>query len=122
MTPSLILVVEDNPEMNAYIADVLGTHYRVATAFDGQEGLDKALVLNPDLIVCDAMGPRLNGEALVRALRQHPELKQVPIFMLTDRQDENLRVKLLQTGVQDCLAKPFSPEDLRAGVDSLLAQ
>ena len=118
----LILVVEDNPDMNAYIAGALDQHYRIATAFDGQEGLNKALELSPDLIISDVMMPCLSGEKMVAALRQHPELNDVPIVMLTAKADDALRVKLLQSGVQDYLTKPFSAEELRARVGGLVTK
>jgi len=118
----LILVVEDNPDMNSYIAGALGQHYRIATAFDGQEGLNKALELSPDLIISDVMMPCLSGEKMVAALRQQPQLNEVPIVMLTAKADDALRVKLLQAGVQDYLTKPFSAEELRARVGGLVTK
>ncbi|MBI4791855.1 MAG: response regulator [Deltaproteobacteria bacterium] len=114
----LVLVVEDNPDMNDFVAMALGQTYRVATAFDGREGLAKALSLRPDLIVSDVMMPHLSGDRMVEELRRHPELNDVPIVMLTAKADDELRVKLLKEGVQDYINKPFSTEELlaRAGV------
>ena len=74
----LVLVGEDNPEMNAFVAESLRSRYRVATALDGQEGLEKALRLRPDLVVSDIMMPRMSGADLVREARRHPELDDVP--------------------------------------------
>ena len=65
----LALVVEDNVEMNAFIAETLGRDYRVVTAYDGREGLSKALETMPDLIVSDVMMPTLGGDEMVRELR-----------------------------------------------------
>jgi PAS domain S-box-containing protein len=118
----LVLVVEDNPDMNAYVAQVLGRHYRVATAFDGQGGLQKALETRPDLIVSDVMMPRLSGDQMVVALRRHREMDDVPIVLLTAKADDELRVKLLKEGVQDYVYKPFSVEELLARVGGLVAQ
>lgn len=118
----LVLVVEDHPDMNAFVAESLGVSFRVATAFDGQEGLSKALAIRPDLIVSDVMMPRMSGDQMVEALRRHRELDDVPIVMLTAKADDALRVGLLRNGVQDFLQKPFSVEELRARVGALLGE
>jgi signal transduction histidine kinase len=112
----LVLVVEDNTDMNRFIAAVLGQHYRVATAFDGKEGLDMALAFQPDLIISDVMMPRMSGDRMVRALRKHREIADVPIVMLTAKADDALRVELFREGVHDYLNKPFSAEELLARI------
>jgi PAS domain S-box-containing protein len=117
----LILVVEDNPDMNAYIADALAGRYRVARAGDGQDGLDQALALRPDLILSDVMMPRMSGDEMVEELRRRPGMAEVPIVMLTAKADEALRIGLLKSGVQDYLSKPFSTEELLARVEGLVA-
>jgi signal transduction histidine kinase len=117
----LVLVVEDNVDMNRFIAVVLGPHYRVATAFDGKEGLDMALAFQPDLILSDVMMPRMSGERMVRALRKHRELAEVPVIMLTGKADDALRVDLLTEGVQDYLNKPFSAEELLARIGARIS-
>ena len=117
----LVLVIEDNREMNDFIAETLGAHYRVACAYDGAEGLVRALALKPALIVSDMMMPRMTGAQLVRGLRMHSVLDAVPIMMLTAKADDELRVTLLRDGVQDYLTKPFLPDELLARVANLLA-
>lgn len=117
----LVLVVEDNADMNAFIAGILRPHYRVASAFDGCEGLEKALALHPDLILADVMMPVLSGDAMVAELRRQPGLDRVPIVMLTAKADDELRVRLLKGSVQDYLNKPFAVEELLARVDGILA-
>jgi len=116
----LVLIVEDNPEMNAFIAGVLGKHYRVASAFNGREGLEKALALRPKLIISDVMMPVSTGDEMVAALRDRPETRSVPIIMLTARADDMLRARLLRDTVQDYIAKPFQTEVLLARAGSLI--
>ncbi|HLF96067.1 MAG TPA: PAS domain S-box protein [Methylococcaceae bacterium] len=118
----LTLVVEDNPDMNAILAEALGRRYRVVTAFDGQEGLAKALELRPDLIVTDLMMPGMNGDSMLRQLRGHGQLRDTPVVVLTASADEDLRVKLLQEGVQDYVHKPFLVEELLTRADRLLSE
>jgi signal transduction histidine kinase len=117
----LVLVVEDNPDMNRFVAATLGPELRVASAFDGHDGLRKAMALRPDLIVSDVMMPGMDGDELVRELRARPDLEGVPILMLTAKTDDVLRVRLLREGVQDFLGKPFFAEELRARVKNLVS-
>jgi signal transduction histidine kinase len=112
----LVLVVEDNPEMNDFITESLGDEYRVARAYDGAQGVEHAISLQPDLVVSDLMMPEVTGEMLVRELRTRTELAATPILLLSARADEQVRLRLLEEGAQDYLIKPFSPAELRARV------
>lgn len=117
----LVLVVEDSPEMSRFLCEALAGTYRVATAFNGREGLARAIELRPDLILTDIMMPEMSGDELVAALRQRPDCSSVPIVVLTARADDATRVRLLRTGAQDYLIKPFLEEELRARVANLIA-
>jgi DNA-binding response OmpR family regulator len=116
-----VLVVEDNREMRDFVGRTLSLAYNVTTAADGQEGLERALALPPDLVVTDLMMPRMGGEQLVNALRAHSEFGSVPIMLLTARDDDELRVQLLWSGAQDYLSKPFLPQELLARAENLVA-
>ena len=117
----LVLVVEDNPQMNLFIVEALSSEYRVATAFNGQQGLELATQLLPDLILSDMMMPVLNGEQLLREVRKRKELDAIPFVVLTAKADDEKRVKLLQAGAQDYLMKPFSLEELRSRLGNLIS-
>lgn len=117
----LVLIVEDNTDMNAYLANTLRPHYRVACAFDGREGLEQALALQPDLILSDVMMPVMSGDQMVLELRKQPGMDNVPIIILTAKADDELRVRLFKQGVQDYLSKPFSANELLARVGGLVA-
>lgn len=116
----LVLVVEDNRDMIAYIVDILRPHHKVAVAFDGEEGLRKALDLRPDLIVCDVMMPRVDGQRMVEQLRRYPGMADVPVLMLTAKADDDLRVHLLHGAVQGYIQKPFTAAGLLASVHAEL--
>ena len=116
----LVLVVEDNADMNRFVARTLAPDFRVASALDGQKGLELCVALKPDLVVSDVMMPVLSGDALVREIRARPELDSVPIILLTAKTDDALRVRLLREGAQDYLAKPFFAEELCARVKNLV--
>jgi signal transduction histidine kinase len=117
----LVLVVEDNPDMNRFVAGTLAPEFRVVSALDGHQGLEQARLCRPDLVVSDVMMPGLSGEALVAALRARPELDGTPIVILTAKTDDVLRTRLLREGAQDYLNKPFLAEELRARVRNLVS-
>jgi signal transduction histidine kinase len=114
-----VLVVEDNPDMNRFICDALGSSYRVHAAFTGRHGLEVALSVKPDVIVCDFMLPELSGGELVRAVRAEPMIDNVPILILTARNDSAARIGVLRDGANDFLLKPFFQPELRARIDNL---
>ncbi|TMB15165.1 MAG: response regulator [Deltaproteobacteria bacterium] len=116
----LVLVVEDNPEMNRFLAESLAPECRVATAFDGREGLEAVRTLRPDVILTDIMMPTMGGDQFVRAIRADPEFDATPIVVLTANADEDLRVELLRAGAQDYLMKPFVAEEIRARLGNLM--
>jgi signal transduction histidine kinase len=117
----LVLVVEDNADMNRFVSEALSRDYRVVSAFNGQQGVDKAKELKPDLILTDMMMPELSGEQLVRRLRSDPAMVDIPVVLLTAKADDELRTRLLQEGASDYLMKPFSVEELRARIDNLVS-
>ncbi|MBD2481517.1 ATP-binding protein [Planktothrix sp. FACHB-1365] len=114
----LVLVVEDNPTMSQFVCTTLALDYNTATATNGEQGLQQALALHPDLIISDIMMPRMTGDELVHQIRTYPELNMIPIVMLTAKVDDESRVQLLREGAQDYLMKPFSVEELRARVSN----
>lgn len=117
----LVLIIEDNPEMRRFIAELLAGQYRLASAHNGRYGLQLLQQLKPDLVISDLMMPELSGEQLLAAVRQQPQLDDIPMLMLTAKTDEQLRGQLLRAGAQDFLTKPFVAEELLARVDNLVA-
>lgn len=115
-----VLVVEDNIDMNRFIAEVLSTDFHVISATDGLEGFNKAVAHKPDLILSDAMMPRMSGEELIENLHQRAELADTPVILLTAKNDEEFRLKLLRSGVQDYITKPFAAEELKARINNLI--
>jgi signal transduction histidine kinase len=116
---AVVLLVEDNPEMLAFVAGALGREFNVETATDGREGLAKAKALRPDLVVTDMMMPGMSGDQLVEALRADRRFDPVPVLVLTAKADDELRARLLSGGAQDYLTKPFLPAELLARARNL---
>lgn len=108
-----VLVVEDNVEMNRFVAESLADDFAVEVAFDGMDALDKLASVAPDVIVTDIMMPKMSGDQLASEVRKRRELENVPILVLSAKADDELRIKLLRDGVQDYIVKPFSSVELR---------
>jgi phosphate regulon transcriptional regulator PhoB len=113
-----ILIVDDEPP----IIDVLEynlkkANYEVIVARDGQEALEKARRQRPDLVILDLMLPELDGLEVCRALRRDSDL---PIIMLTAKDEEIDRVVGLELGADDYVVKPFSVRELLARVKTVL--
>jgi len=116
--PEKILVVEDEPSLQETLVYNLERQgYTVETASDGQAALEGARKLQPDLIVLDLMLPVLDGFEVCRIIRQE---SNVPILILTARDDEIDRVIGLEMGADDYLTKPFSMREFLARVKAQL--
>jgi PAS domain S-box-containing protein len=112
-----VLLADDNADLREYARRLLAEHYEVHVVADGQLALEAARELRPDLIVSDVMMPRLDGFGLMRKLRADPQLRAIPIILLSARAGEESRIEGLDRGADDYLAKPFSARELlvRAG-------
>jgi PAS domain S-box-containing protein len=117
----VVLVVEDNPDMNRFMAQCLSSSCDVICAFDGREGLEKAARFRPALIVSDMMMPVMSGVEMIAEIRKRPELQTMPVLLLSATADEDLVVKLLDEGAQDFILKPFLEKDFLVRVRSLIA-
>ena len=115
-----VLLVDDNADMREYVARLLRTRYEVEAAADGETALSIALNRPPDLVLADVMMPGLGGFELVRALRQAPSTREMPIILLSARAGEEARVEGMETGADDYLIKPFAARELLARVGAHL--
>jgi PAS domain S-box-containing protein len=113
-----VLVAEDNSDMLAYITRLLGASCVVEPVGDGQAALAAARRRRPDLILSDVMMPRLDGYGLLRELRGDPDLREVPVILLSARAGEEARIEGLGAGADDYLVKPFSARELVARVEA----
>jgi two-component system alkaline phosphatase synthesis response regulator PhoP len=114
-----ILIVEDDPKMRKLLAGDLELEgYAVVTAQDGEEGLERAKALQPDLILLDVMMPKMSGYDVCRTLRN--EGSDVPILMLTAKGQEAEKVLGLDRGADDYVTKPFGSMELLSRIKALL--
>lgn len=111
---SRILIVEDEESIARFVElELKHEGYEPDKAFDGREGLEKALSSDYDLIILDIMLPFLNGMEVLRRLRTE---KQTPVIMLTARDAVMDKVSGLDAGADDYLTKPFAIEELLARI------
>jgi DNA-binding response OmpR family regulator len=116
---SRLLIIEDELPMRTALQDCLeGEGYRVITAADGEQGLQRAIEQKPDLILLDIMMPRLDGYAVAAELRRLGQT--TPILMLTAKGHIEDRVAGLDSGADDYLVKPFSTQELLARIRAIL--
>lgn len=123
LSPSaaLVLVVEDHRELNHFIGEALGPHYRVMTAYNGQEALEMARTSLPDLIVSDIMMPGLDGYGLCEAIKRDAGTSHIAVILLSAKASPESILKGLQYAADEYLTKPFSPAELQMRVQNLLA-
>ncbi len=117
--PSL-LVVEDNPDVKAYLMTCLQDDYNLMLASDGQEGLEMALDKVPDLILSDVMMPKMDGFTLCDYLKTDQRTSHIPVVLLTAKADLDSRIEGLQHGADAYLAKPFDKRELTEQLKNLL--
>lgn len=116
----LLLVVEDNPDMRAFVSSALARDYRVITAEDGALGLEEARRSRPDMIVSDVQMPNMDGFEMVAELRKDKLFDTTPIIMLTAKTGSQAVVKGLNLGAVDYIGKPFEVSELSARVAAQL--
>jgi PAS domain S-box-containing protein len=115
-----ILWADDNADMRTYVSRLLAGRYEVQAVSDGQAALKAARAHPPNLILSDVMMPKLDGFGLLRALRDDPKLREIPVILLSARAGEESRIEGLETGADDYLVKPFTARELMARVETHL--
>ncbi|GAA4455262.1 hypothetical protein GCM10023189_22910 [Nibrella saemangeumensis] len=118
----LLLIIDDNADIRAYLRSIFAPEYRIMEAEDGLDGLEKASALLPDLVICDLMMPRLDGFGFCRSLKTQEATSHIPVVMLTARANEENRIEGFDLGADDYLTKPFNRREIQARVRNLLQQ
>lgn len=114
----VVLLVDDNADIRAYIKNILIKRYTVITAHSGKKALELLLDgLNPDLILADLMMPELDGTTLLTEMRANQKTARIPFIILSARASEEDRIEGMRKGADDYLVKPFSSLELMARVD-----
>ena len=116
-----VLIADDEPNQLELVSFNLSqAGFSVTRAADGQQALDLAEELQPDIVILDWMMPKLSGIEVCRTLRSMPETRLIPIIMLSARGEEGDRTLGLDVGADDYVSKPFSPRELVSRVRAVL--
>lgn len=116
-----VLVTDDNADMRRYLAQLLEPAYRVVTATDGRSGLQRALTVLPDLVICDIRMEEMDGLKCLRRLKSEVLTSHIPVMILTACALDDERVRGYEGGADAYMAKPFAPKELLARVRNLVA-
>jgi two-component system alkaline phosphatase synthesis response regulator PhoP len=118
--PRKILIADDEPDILEIVSYNLGKEgYEIYTAKDGNEAIERAKQLHPDLIILDIMMPKKTGVEVCQILRSQPIFQETLIIFLTALSDEASQIKGLETGADDYVSKPISPKVLVSRVNAL---
>ena len=117
----VLLFIEDNRDVIAYVYSLLSDQWNVVVAEDGQTGIDRALELVPDIVLCDLMIPNKSGYEVIAALKEDERTSHVPIMVLSAMADEASRLKVFEKGADAFLAKPFNKTELALRLDKMAA-
>jgi diguanylate cyclase (GGDEF)-like protein len=116
-----ILVVDDDPDIARFVeVNLRSAGYEVSVASDGEQALEKAAELRPDLVLLDVMMPRIDGFEVAQRLRRNPQTASTSIIMLTAKALSTDKVLGLTAGADDYIIKPFDPIELLARVKGTL--
>ncbi|MFQ5637355.1 MAG: two-component regulator propeller domain-containing protein [bacterium] len=116
----IVLIIEDNAYVRAYIREHLEPDYKIVEASDGQEGVDKAVEIIPDLVISDIMMPKKDGYQVCRQLKTDQRTSHIPIILLTAKAAAEEKIAGLETGADAYVLKPFRPKELAVRVRKLI--
>ncbi len=118
----IALVIEDDPDLNTAIAELLWTEFRTHRALNGEEGISKAFDLVPDVILTDVMMPGKDGFEVCRVLKADARTSHVPVIVLTAITDLEEKIRGLYEGADDFLPKPYEPREVLARARNAVAR
>jgi signal transduction histidine kinase len=116
-----LLIVDDEVGIRRFLAVELNAEYVISEAENGLEAVEIAMRRPPDIILCDMMMPEMDGLEVCRHLRANSETRDVPVIMLTARNDEKTKLSCLAAGANDFIVKPFSLAEVTVRLRNLAA-
>ena len=115
-----LLIIDDNNDIREYIKEIFNDGYTVFEAADGKEGLDIALKIVPDIVICDVMMPVMNGIEFCTELKSKTAICHIPVILLTAKSLNEQKIEGYEHGADSYITKPFSSKILKARVENLL--
>lgn len=108
-----ILLVEDDPDVAIILTDLLQSRgYEVDYAGDGKQALEKLEKNHPDLVVSDAMLPKMDGWELCKKVKENSELRKIPLLIMTGKSHSVAELRSFECGADEFIAKPFENKDI----------
>ncbi|MFN8348767.1 MAG: two-component regulator propeller domain-containing protein [Spirosomataceae bacterium] len=117
---NILLVVDDNADIRAYIRSIFEKDYHVIEAVHGKEGIEKAIAFIPDIVISDLMMPEMDGFEFCEQLKSNEKTSHIPIVMLTAKATLEDRIEGFELGADEYLTKPFSTAEIKARVKNLI--
>jgi CheY-like chemotaxis protein len=118
-----ILIAEDERDIRDLVAFTLRfAGHEVFTASNGEEAVDMAPKVNPDITLMDVRMPRMTGYEACKVMKQNPDLKDIPVVFLSAKGQEAEIQQGLEAGAEEYLLKPFAPDQLTSHVKAILAK
>lgn len=115
-----VLLVEDNPDVQAYLNNELSNEYIIIQEYNGKKGLETAIQTIPDIIISDVMMPEMEGTELCKELKMNENTCHIPIILLTAKGSDENQIEGYELGAEAYVMKPFSVEVLKAQIKSVL--
>ncbi|NNG11163.1 MAG: response regulator, partial [Arenibacter sp.] len=116
----VLLIVDDNPDIRSFIKQILTKSYAIYEAENGQEGIELAKKIMPNVVICDILMPVMDGIAFCKLMKEHQETSHIPIIILTAKSSQESEVQGLQLGVDEYLRKPFNFELLQLKLSNIV--
>jgi signal transduction histidine kinase/ligand-binding sensor domain-containing protein/DNA-binding response OmpR family regulator len=117
-----VLIIEDNPDISAYLATTLSRYFQIHTAANGREGLEQAIAQSPDLIVCDVMLPEMSGLDITHKIRSEFQTCHIPVVLLTALSSGEHQLQGIDAGADAYITKPFSTRFLLTTIIRIIEQ
>src|SRR5690606_10819139 len=117
-----VLVVEDNADMRQFLKEQLIKQYKVQEAIDGEDGLRKAILNVPDLIITDLMMPKMDGMKFCQKIKTDRNTSHIPVIMFTAKDGIENKMAGLETGADDYLTNPCEARELMPRIKNLIDQ
>lgn len=116
----ILLVVDDNSEIRAYISSIFESTYKIHTATNGEEGINAAQELIPDIVISDVMMPGIDGFTVTKNLKENEITSHIPVLLLTAKTADSDKLAGVHSGADAYLTKPFNAQLLKATIANLI--